>query len=90
MVTGIKSLNYQLTISTIIGVVFFMMSVNFAFGQTYALNPSTLNNEALQFIGRGDFQEALELLNKALEIDPDYVHALSNKGFLRITPSNKL
>jgi len=53
-----KSLNYQLTISTIIGVVFFLMSANFAFGHGFGLylvqhfrkknrnkeNPNTLKN----------------------------------------------
>jgi len=81
MVTGINSLNYQLTILIIIGVVFFLMSANFAIGQQFSPGPNTLNNEAVKLIGSGNHQEALELLNKALEIDPDHVHALANKGW---------
>jgi len=29
----------------------------------------------------GKYQEALDLLNKALEVDPNHVHALNNKGW---------
>jgi len=81
MVTGINSPNYQLTISIIIGVVFLLMSANFAFGQQSSPSPNTLNNEALKLIGSGNFQEALELLNQALEIDPDHIHVIANKGW---------
>jgi len=80
MVTGIKSLYYQLTISIIIGAVFFLMSANFAFGQAFTLDVNALNNEALELIRSGNYQESLELLDMALEIDPNYIHALNNKG----------
>ena len=78
---GIKNLNYQLTISTIIGMVFFLMSANFAFGQAFTLDPNTLNNEARKLIASHNFQEALDLLDKALEINPEHVDALYNKGW---------
>ncbi len=75
-----KSLNYQLTISIIIGVVFFLMSANFAFGQPFSLVPDQLNTQAVVLIDSGNYQEALDLLNQALEVNPDHFHALSNKG----------
>jgi len=77
---GKKSLNYQITISTIIGVVFFLMSANFAFGQPFSTEPNQLNDQASQLINSGNFQEALDLLNQALEIDPNHILALNNKG----------
>ena len=81
MLMGIKNLNYQLTISTIVGMVFFLMSANFAFGQAFTLDPNTLNNEARKLIASHNFQEAIELLDKALEINPEHVGALYNKGW---------
>jgi len=75
-----KSLNYQLTISIIIGVVFFLMSANFAFGQPVSFSPDVMNDQAHRLIVSGNFQEAIDYLNIALEFDPDHIHALSNKG----------
>ena len=75
-----KSLNYQLTISIIIGVVFFLMSANFAIGQPFSLEPNTMNDQAIELIGNGNFQEAILVLDRALAIDPDHIHALNHKG----------
>jgi len=74
-----KSLNYQLTISIIFGVVFFM-SPNFAFGQAFTLDPNVLSDQANELIGNGNFQEAIPLLDRALGIEPNNVNALNNKG----------
>jgi len=83
-----KSLNYQLTISTIIGLVFVLMSANFAYGQAFSLDPTQLNDQALALIDSGNFQEALDYLNRALAIDPDNVNVLNNKGQLLIRLGN--
>ena len=77
----IKSPNYKLTISTIVGVVLFLMSANFAFGEEHLLVANSLNNEARKLIGSHNHQEAIELLDKALEINPEHVGALYNKGW---------
>jgi len=81
MLMGIKGLNYQLTISIIIGIVFSLMFANFVFGQVQTLDANTLNSDARKLIGSHNYQEALDLLNKALEINPDHVDALYNKGW---------
>jgi len=78
---GMKSLNYQITISTIVGIVIFLMSANFAFGQAYDLDLITMNDSALKLIESGNYQEAIEILDEALEFDPDNIHALHNKGW---------
>jgi len=83
-----KSLNYQLTISTIIGLVFFLMSANFAFGQAFSLDPNQLNDQALALMDSGNLQQALDYLNRALAIDPDNVNVLNNKGQVLIGLGN--
>jgi len=76
---GKKGLNYQLTISIIFGVVF-LMSANFAFGQPVSFNPNVLNDQASRLIESGNYIEAIDLLNQALEIDPNHILVLNNKG----------
>ncbi|MCX8159841.1 MAG: sulfatase-like hydrolase/transferase [Candidatus Saccharicenans sp.] len=47
-----------------------------------ALNdPEIWNSLGAAFIGLGRYDEALELMEKALAIDPDFPAALSNRGF---------
>ena len=41
-----------------------------------------LYNKAIEFINKLDFQNALEFLNKSLELDPNYAEAMSQLGYV--------
>ena len=42
--------------------------------------PEVYNNRAYTYMRMGDYKNALTDLNKALEIDPNYINALMNRG----------
>lgn len=46
-----------------------------------AQGADTLYNEGNDLLGEGEYEEAISNYDKALAIDPNHVHALSNKGF---------
>ncbi len=50
--------------------------------------PSELYNQAFEFEEKGDFKKAIELLDKALEIEPDYRPALLNRGYYKTAIGN--
>ena len=66
--------------------VFSLIPSNFASEQVYTisdnvLDADTLNNEARKLIGSRNYQEAIDLLDKALEINPNFIDVLYNKGW---------
>ncbi|GAG65153.1 unnamed protein product, partial [marine sediment metagenome] len=50
----------------------------------YAEDPKELYEKAGEFIEKSDFLKALDCLNKALEIDPNYAEAMSRLGYVHM------
>jgi len=69
--------------------VFSLIPSDFAFERAYtldesALDANTLNSEARKLIESRNLQAAIDLLDKALEVNPNHVDALYNKGWALI------
>lgn len=57
---------------------FFALS---AFGQNKQnTNPGALYNQAVELIGKQNYEEAIILLEKSIQIKPDYAEAIFAKG----------
>jgi len=72
--------NLTKTLSIGISLILLIALSPVAFGQEDLFGANTLNSEAHRLNNLGEYEKALDLLDKALEINPNHIHALNNKG----------
>jgi hypothetical protein len=61
------------------------------YSQSIAIKPtaSAYNNMALAHVRQGQFDRALQLLGKAIEVDPRYARAYANRGDIYLQQGNR-